>query len=163
MDVSHTDPGHFNMNPFTGFLSVYLEAVSGVDLSQDGSVRGLAHADAVCCTGSGSSCLPGRIIQHILVTDPANSDSGHFDMHPSSGNLAVYLKAVPPAKLPDHGAARLILEGESSGERLLKETLEILSDEALRRRMEANMAALGVPDANERIYDTVMELLRREK
>ncbi len=65
--------------------------------------------------------------------------------------------------LSDHGAARLILEGESSGERLLKETLEILSDEALRRRMEANMAALGVPDANERIYDTVMELLRREK
>ena len=62
--------------------------------------------------------------------------------------------------LSDHGAAELILETESSGQRLLDETRKILTDENLRLNMEQKMAALGVPDANQRIYETVMGLLR---
>ena len=38
--------------------------------------------------------------------------------------------------------------------------MEILQNPAERRGMEEHMAALGVPDASERIYQTVMELLK---
>ena len=62
--------------------------------------------------------------------------------------------------LADHGAARMLREEESSGALLLQNTLEILQNPAERRRMEESMAALGVPDANERIYRTVMGLLQ---
>ena len=62
--------------------------------------------------------------------------------------------------LYDHRAAELIFEAESSGQRLLDETRKILGDENLRLGMEQKMAALGVPDANQRIYETVMGLLR---
>ena len=62
--------------------------------------------------------------------------------------------------LSDHGAAELILEAESSGEKLLAETRAILDDESRRLQMEQKMAALGIPDANQRIYETVMGLLR---
>jgi len=65
--------------------------------------------------------------------------------------------------LSDSGAAQLILESESSGERLLTETLAILGDDRRRAEMEKNMVALGVRDANERIYDTVMALVNRIK
>ena len=47
-----------------------------------------------------------------------------------------------------------------SGERLLRETLAILSDAPRRQAMSRSMAELGVPDANQRIYDTVMALVR---
>ncbi len=62
--------------------------------------------------------------------------------------------------LSDHGAAVLLLERESSGERLLEETRAILSDGERRAEMGKNMAALGIPDAGERIYKTVTALLR---
>ena len=62
--------------------------------------------------------------------------------------------------LADHGAALMILEPECSGERLLRETLAILSDAPRRQAMSRSMAELGVPDANQRIYDTVMALVR---
>ena len=61
--------------------------------------------------------------------------------------------------LADHGGALMILERDSSGERLLEETLAILADGARREAMGRAMASLGVPDANQRIYDTVMALL----
>ena len=61
------------------------------------------------------------------------------------------------------GAALLLLESESSGERLLQETLAILEDEERRREMEERMTALGIRDANERIYDTVMAVVKRAK
>ena len=62
--------------------------------------------------------------------------------------------------LSDHGAALLLLEKESSGQRLLAETLALLADSQRREEMGRNMAALGVPDAGERIYQTVMALLK---
>ena len=65
--------------------------------------------------------------------------------------------------LSDAGAALLLLESESSGERLLQEALAILEDEERRREMEERMTALGIRDANERIYDTVMAVVKRAK
>jgi len=62
--------------------------------------------------------------------------------------------------LSDHGGAQLILESESSGERLLQETLAVLNDGKRRQEMEQSMAALGVREANERIYETVMNLVK---
>ena len=61
--------------------------------------------------------------------------------------------------LSDHGAALLLLERDSSGQRLFQETEEILSDGARREEMGKNMASLGIPDAGERIYETVTALL----
>ena len=62
--------------------------------------------------------------------------------------------------LADQGGALLLPEEEATPERMLRETEAILADEARRRGMEAAMAGLGLPDANERIYRTVMELVR---
>ena len=61
--------------------------------------------------------------------------------------------------LADHGAARMILEAESSGRVLLEETRRILDDGPGRERMEKSMAALGIRDAGERIYQAVMRLV----
>ena len=62
--------------------------------------------------------------------------------------------------LSEHGAALLLRENESSGERLLEETLTILSDGQRRAEMGKYMASLGIPDAGERIYETVTALLK---
>ena len=61
--------------------------------------------------------------------------------------------------LADHGGALMLLEEEAAPERMLRETEAILGDEPRRRTMEKNMAALGVRDANERIYRTVTGLI----
>jgi len=63
--------------------------------------------------------------------------------------------------LADHGAAVMLKETECSGEILLREVERILADEALRTKMEENMAALGIRDANERIYETIMALVKK--
>ncbi len=65
--------------------------------------------------------------------------------------------------LSDNGAALLLLEQESSGELLWQETVAILDDRQRRQEMERNMAALGIRDANEQIYDTVMALVKQAK
>ena len=62
--------------------------------------------------------------------------------------------------LADHGGALMLPEEEATPERMLRETEAILRDEARRQTMEQNMAALGVRDANERIYQTVVGLIR---
>ena len=62
--------------------------------------------------------------------------------------------------LADHGAALMLMEEEASAERMLQEAEAILADDARRRGMEENMTALGFRDANERIYQTVVGLVR---
>ena len=62
--------------------------------------------------------------------------------------------------LADHGGALMLPEEEATPDRMLRETEAILRDEARRQTMEQNMAALGVRDANERIYQTVVGLIR---
>ena len=60
--------------------------------------------------------------------------------------------------LEKHGGARVILEKDATGEALYRAAGEILRSPELRRSMSAGMAELGIPDATERIYRTVMAL-----
>lgn len=62
--------------------------------------------------------------------------------------------------LEKHGGARILLETECSGGDLYEAAREILSDPALRASMSRGMSELGILDATERIYDTVMSLVK---
>lgn len=103
-------------------------------------------ADLVICRAGASTIseLTALGVPAIIVPSP------NVTNHHQERNAQV---------LADHGGALMIPEPACSGERLLEETLSILSDAARRQEMGRRMAALGVPDANQRIYDTVMALL----
>ena len=58
------------------------------------------------------------------------------------------------------GGAVVLVEGESTGQKLFQTACGILHDESRRRSMENAMAALGIRDAGERILETVGQLLR---
>ena len=62
--------------------------------------------------------------------------------------------------LEKHGGARILLESECSGDDLYETTCEILGDPALRAAMSRGMSELGILDATERIYNTVMALVK---
>ncbi len=59
-----------------------------------------------------------------------------------------------------HGAALVLAEEGLDGKKLFAAAADVLHDDARRAEMERNMAALGVRDATERIYETVMALVR---
>jgi len=59
-----------------------------------------------------------------------------------------------------HGAALVLAEEGLDGKQLFTAASAILRDGARRAEMERNMASLGVRDATERIYETVMSLLK---
>ncbi len=58
------------------------------------------------------------------------------------------------------GGAKVLLEGDSSGQTLFQAACGILHDGTRLREMEENMAALGIRDATERIWQTILELTR---
>ena len=60
--------------------------------------------------------------------------------------------------LEEAGGVAVLTEMECSGQTLFQAACAILHDEARRRKMEEAMAALGIRDAAERIYQTVLEL-----
>ena len=62
--------------------------------------------------------------------------------------------------LGDHGAALVLAEDGLDGKQLFTAAAGILHDDAKREEMAKNMASLGVRDATQRIYETVMSLLR---
>lgn len=62
--------------------------------------------------------------------------------------------------LEKHGGARILLETECSGADLYEAARQILADPALRASMSRGMSELGILDATERIYDTVMALVK---
>ena len=62
--------------------------------------------------------------------------------------------------LEKHGGARLLLEQECTGESLYRAAREILDDPERRLAMSRGMGSLGILDATERIYDTVMALVK---
>ena len=57
------------------------------------------------------------------------------------------------------GGACVVLESEANGPTLFQKSCDILHDETRRAEMSSAMEALGIPDATERIYTTVLELL----
>ena len=56
------------------------------------------------------------------------------------------------------GGAVVLLERDSSGQALFQTACGILHDAQRRAAMEKAMASLGIRDATERIYQTVLEL-----
>lgn len=62
--------------------------------------------------------------------------------------------------LEKHGGTVVLPESEADGDRLYGEAAKILSDPQRLSAMSRGMASLGVPDATQRIYDTVTSLMR---
>ena len=62
--------------------------------------------------------------------------------------------------LEKHGGAVLLLEPECTGESLYETARDILADPQRRAAMSRGMEELAILDATERIYRTVMELVR---
>ena len=63
--------------------------------------------------------------------------------------------------LERHGGAKVLLEPELTGEKLYDAVRELLSDRAALSTMGREMLHLGSPDAAERIYEQMMDLLRQ--
>ncbi len=62
--------------------------------------------------------------------------------------------------LEEAGGAVVLTEPESSGQALFQAACAILHDEEKRTKMAKNMAALGIRDATERIYQTILSICR---
>ena len=62
--------------------------------------------------------------------------------------------------LESAGAAAVVLEQDSSGQVLFQTACSILHDEARRAAMEEAMGALGIRDAAERIYQTILGICK---
>ena len=60
--------------------------------------------------------------------------------------------------LEEAGGAVVLLEKDSTGQVLFQTACGILHDTAKRTEMEQNMAVLGIRDAAERIYQTILEI-----
>jgi len=60
--------------------------------------------------------------------------------------------------LEEVGGAKVLLEKDSSGMTMFQTACSILHDGQLRREMEKNMASIGIRDATERIYQTILDL-----
>lgn len=58
------------------------------------------------------------------------------------------------------GGAAVVLEKDADGPTLFRTACSILHDDAARERMESAMASLGLPDATERIYQTILGICR---
>ena len=64
--------------------------------------------------------------------------------------------------LEEVGGAVVLLEKECSGEVLFQTACKILEDHATRSGMETAMASLGIRDATERIYQTILDITKKD-
>ena len=78
-----------------------------------------------------------------------------------SPNVANNHQEANARVLADAGGAVMVLEKDSSGEKLYRLARDILADTPRRKAMGQKMAALGNVDAAERIYAAVMSLCRQ--
>ena len=62
--------------------------------------------------------------------------------------------------LEESGGAVVLLEGECTPQKLFQTTCGILKDPERLRSMEKNMAALGIRDATERIYNVIQNIVK---
>ena len=60
--------------------------------------------------------------------------------------------------LESAGGAEVLLEKDCSGQAMFQAACGILHDTERRKQMETAMASLGIRDATERIYQTVLEI-----
>ena len=102
-------------------------------------------ADLVICRAGASTISELTALGVPAVIVPSPNVVGNHQEH----NARV---------LADAGGAVLLLEQESSGERLYDTACQILHDPERKRQMAAAMASLGSIDAAEKIYAAVMSL-----
>ena len=104
-------------------------------------------ADLVICRAGASTLseLTALGVPAILVPSP------NVTNHHQEKNAAV---------LGEHGAALVLAEEGLDGKKLFAAAASILNYEEKRRAMEQASLALGVRDATQRIYDTVMALVK---
>jgi len=106
----------------------------------------MAAADVVLCRSGASTVseLTAIAKPSILVPSP-NVTADH-----QTKNALV---------LSNAGGAVLLPEKECSGQRLYREAKALLDDAGRRREMTRRLSALSVPDANEKIYQVLKDLL----
>ena len=103
-------------------------------------------ADLVICRAGASTLseLTALGVPAILVPSP---------------NVTNHHQEKNAALLGDHGAALVLAEDGLDGKRLFAAAAGLLNDPPRLAQMAENMAALGIRDATQRIYDTVMALV----
>lgn len=110
----------------------------------------MAAADLVLCRAGASTLAELTCIGKpaILVPSP-NVTNNHQER-----NARVLERA---------GGAKVLLEGEFTAEVLYDTVCALLNDRQQLSEMAANMKAAGVPDATERIAETILELATEQK
>ena len=103
-------------------------------------------ADLVICRAGASTLseLTALGVPAILVPSP---------------NVTNHHQEKNAALLGSHGAALVLPEEGLDGKKLFAAAAGLLKDDARMARMAESMASLGIRDATQRIYDTVMALL----
>lgn len=128
----------------------------GVDLTKHPNIRlteyiydmaeQMAAADLIICRAGaatiGELCALGRA--SIMVPSPYVAEN-----HQEKNARA----------LEKAGACRVLLEKDSSGEKLLEMTSQLLADDAKREDMAACAARLAALDAGEKIYQHILEAI----
>ena len=153
------EPFHHIHAAGKGGYPVVLELLreKGVDLAQHASLQVREYiydmaqvmraADLVICRAGASTIseLTALGVPALIVPSPYVTNN-HQEKN------ARVLEAA--------GGAVVLLEKDSSGQALFQTACGILHDEKRRAQMETAMASLGIRDATERIYRTVLELCR---
>ena len=106
-------------------------------------------ADLVLCRGGASTLSELTAIGKPAVIVP----SPYVTNNHQEKNANVLAQA---------GGAVVLLEPVCSGALLYKTTKELLADAPRRERMAKAMADMGIPDAAEKIYETLAELAKGE-
>ncbi len=110
--------------------------------------RVMAAADLVLCRGGASTISELTAIGRAAIIVPSPNVTNHHQ-EKNAEALAV------------RGAALVIPESESGGLRLHRETSRLLTEKTKRLDMERAMQALGIPDAAEQIYQTLVKLIQK--
>lgn len=106
----------------------------------------MAAADLVLCRAGASTVSELAAIAKPAVLVP-------------SPNVTADHQTKNAKVLSQAGGAVLLPEKECSGEALYRVASQLLGDEAKRTDMARKLSAMAIPDANEKIYDTLKTLL----
>ena len=107
----------------------------------------MAAADLVLCRGGASTLSELTAIGKPAVIVPSPNVTNHHQER--NANV-----------LAQQAGAVVLLEPVCSGERLYQTAAELLASPQRLRDMSQGMSSMGVPDAAEKIYDTLTALLR---
>lgn len=106
----------------------------------------MVAADLVLCRGGASTLSELTAIGKPAVIVPSPNVTNHHQER----NANVLAQA---------GGAVVLLEPVCSGETLYRTTQDLLADEPRRKTMAQAMANMGIPQAGEKIYETLLTLV----